>query len=333
MGVFQRPKRLFADQETLTPTFGHFYAQPFERGFGNTIGNAMRRVLLSSIEGAAITAVKVEGILHEFSSIPGVKEDVTDLTMNLKQVPIKLHVDHTKTLYLESSGKTRDLKSGDIKPDPSVEILDPDIHIASVNGASSLKVEMRVKNGKGYVAADQNFDEDLEIGYIPLDAIHSPVRKVNFYVEAARLGQATDYDQLNLEVWTNGCTTPEDVVAQAAKILKDHLYIFINFEEEPEISHVEEDEELGAIDESLNKSVEELELSVRSYNCLKNADMQNISDLVIKSEAEMLKTKNFGRKSLNEIKDILSDMGLSFGMKLDDKGRPVQEILGLPTGS
>ena len=327
MGVFQRPKRLFADQKTLTTTFGHFYAQPFERGFGNTIGNAMRRVLLSSIEGAAITAVKVEGILHEFSSIPGVKEDVTDLTMNLKKVPIKLHVDHAKTLYLESSGKVRDLKSGDIKPDPSVEILDPDIHIASVNDASNLKVEMRVKNGRGYVPADENFDEDLEIGYIPLDAIHSPVRKVNFNVEAARLGQATDYDQLNLEVWTNGCTSPEDVVGQAAKILKDHLYIFINFEEEPEIAHIEEDEELGAINESLSKSVEELELSVRSYNCLKNADIQTIGDLVIKSESAMLKTKNFGRKSLNEIKDILGDMGLSFGMNLDDKGRPVQEVV------
>ena len=333
MGVFQRPKRLFADQETLTKTFGKFYAQPFERGFGNTIGNALRRILLSSIEGAAITAVKVEGILHEFSSIPGVKEDVTDLTMNLKKVPIKLHVDHAMTLYLESSGKVRDLKSGDIKPDPSVEILDPDIHIASVNAASSLKVEMRVKTGRGYVPANENFDEDLEIGYIPLDAIHSPVRKVNFNVEDARLGQATDYDQLNLEVWTNGCTSPEDVVAQAAKILKDHLYIFINFEEEPEISHIEEDEELGAINESLSKSVEELELSVRSYNCLKNADIETIGDLVIRSEAEMLKTKNFGRKSLNEIKDILSDMGLSFGMKLDDKGRPVQEVVGLSTVS
>jgi len=209
---FQRPKRLFCDPETLTEVFGHFHAQPFERGFGTTIGTAMRRVLLSSVEGAAITAVKIEGIQHEFSSIPGVREDVTDIIMSLKRIPLKLNVDHTKTLYLESSGKG-DLTAGNIKPDPDVEILDKDIHIATVTEKASLKMEIRVKSARGYVPADANFDEDLEVGYIPIDSVHSPVKKVNYYVEAARLGQLTDYDQLNLEVWTNGCISPEDAVA------------------------------------------------------------------------------------------------------------------------
>ena len=324
MTLFQRPKRLFSDKES-TPTYGHFYALPFERGFGTTIGNAMRRILLSSIEGAAITAVKIEGILHEFSSIPGVREDATDIIMNLKSIPILLHTDRPKTIYLESTG-AGDLKSGDVKPDPDVEILDPDIFIATVNDTANLKIEARVRAGRGYVPADENYEEDLDIEYIPVDAIHSPVKKVDFNVEAARLGQLTDYDQLNLNVWTNGCVTPQDAVAQAAKILKDHLYIFINYEQEPEVQETEaEDEELDVINENLNKSVEELELSVRSYNCLKNANIQTLGELVTRSEAEMLKTKNFGRKSLNEIKEILAGMGLSFAMKLDDRGRPVQE--------
>ena len=324
MTVFQRPKRLFSDSEAGA-TFGHFHAQPFERGFGTTIGNAMRRILLSSIEGAAITAVKIEGILHEFSSIPGVREDATDIIMNLKSIPIRLHVDHPKTIYLESTS-IGDLKSGDIKPDPDVEILDSDIFIATINDTANLKLEARVRSGRGYVPADENFEEDLDIEYIPVDSVHSPVKKVNFKVEAARLGQLTDYDQLNLDVWTNGCVTPQDAVAQAAKILKDQLYIFINYEEEPETHEPEvADQELDVINENLNKSVEELELSVRSYNCLENANIQTLGELVTRSEAEMLKTKNFGRKSLNEIKEILAGMGLSFAMKLDDRGKPVQE--------
>ena len=324
MTVFQKPKKLFSDKDSNS-TFGHFHAQPFERGFGTTIGNAMRRILLSSIEGAAITAVKIEGILHEFSSIPGVREDATDIIMNLKSIPIRLHVDHPKTIYLESTG-AGDIKSGGIKPDPDVEILDPDIFIATVVDKAKLKIEARVRSGRGYVRADENFEEDLDIEYIPVDSIHSPVKKVDFKVEAARLGQLTDYDQLNLEVWTNGCVTPQTAVAQAAKILKDHLYIFINYEEEPEAQEPEvEDEQLDVINENLNKSVEELELSVRSYNCLKNANIQTLGELVTRSEAEMLKTKNFGRKSLNEIKEILGGMGLSFSMKLDDRGTPVME--------
>ena len=324
MTVFQRPKRLFSYKDS-SPTFGHFYAQPFERGFGATIGNAMRRILLSSIEGAAITAVKIEGILHEFSSIPGVREDAMDIIMNLKSIPMRLHVAHPKTIYLESTG-AGDLTSGDIKPDPDIEILDPDVFIATVNDTASLKIDVRIRSGRGYVRADENFEEDLDIEYIPVDSIHSPVKKVDFNVEAARLGQLTDYDQLNLDVWTNGCVTPQNAVAQAAKILKDHLYIFINYEEEPEVQETEaEAEDLDGINENLNKSVEELELSVRSYNCLKNAEIQTLKELVTRSEADMLKTKNFGRKSFNEIKEILSAMGLSFSMKLDDQGKPVTD--------
>ncbi len=322
MKGFQIPKRLACNFETLTPTFGQFYAQPFERGFGTTIGNALRRVLISSIEGAAITAVRIEGILHEFSNIPGVQEDVTEIIMNLKQIPLMLYVDHPKTLYLESTGAS-DLMSGDIKPDPDVGVLGSDIHIATVNESGKVKMTLWVKNARGYVPADKNFDENLDVGYIPLDSLHSPVRKVNYNVEAARLGGTTDYDRLNLDVWTNGCVSPREAVAQAAEILKDHMYIMINFDEESELGAKEEDKELVAINDSLRNSVEELELSVRSYNCLKNANIQTIGELVTKTEAEMLKTKNFGRKSLNEIKEILADLGLSFAMKLDETGQLV----------
>jgi len=324
MKGFQKPKRLACTTETLTKIYGHFYAQPFERGYGTTIGNALRRVLLSSIDGAAITAVKIDGILHEFSSIPGVVEDVTDIIMNLKTVPIRLNVDHPKTLYLESKG-SGPVTAGDIKPDPDIEILDPSIHLATVGGEGKLSMEMRVKKSRGYVSSDENFDQDLSLGYIPIDSVHSPVRKVNYYVEAARLGQATDYDRLNLEVWTNGCITPQEAIARAAKIIKDHMFIFINFEEEPETEEPQVDSKQEAINENLQKSVDELELSVRSYNCLKNANIKTIGELVQKTEAEMLKTKNFGRKSLNEIKEILQDMGLHFGMKLDEQGRPIRE--------
>jgi DNA-directed RNA polymerase subunit alpha len=319
---FQKPKRLICDLETLSPTYGHFYAQPFERGFGTTIGNALRRVLLSSIEGAAITAVKIEGVLHEFTPIPNITEDATNIIMNLKQIPLKLNVDHTKTLYLETD-QPGEVKSGHLTPDPDVEILDPNVHIATVGEGGSLKIELRVKNGRGYVQADENFEEDLPIGYIPLDSVHSPIKRVNYAVEAARLGQTTDYDKLVLDVWTNGCIKPQDAIAQAAKTVKDHMYIFINFEEQPEEEEEEVDRDAERMYENLKRSVEELELSVRSYNCLKNADIKTIGELVQKSEAEMLKTKNFGRKSLNEIKEILAEMGLSFGMKIAEDGRPV----------
>ena len=320
--AFQKPKRLICDLETLSPTYGHFHAQPFERGFGTTIGNALRRVLLSSIEGAAITAVKIEGVLHEFTPIPNVTEDATNIIMNLKQIPLKLNVDQTKTIYLESE-TAGEVTSGSLTPDPDIEILDPNIHIATIGEGGKLKIEMRVKNGRGYIQADENFEEDLPLGYIPLDSVHSPIKRVNYSVEAARLGQTTDYDKVVLDVWTNGCIRPQDAIAQAAKIVKDHMYIFINFEEQPEEEEEEVDREAERMMENLKRSVEELELSVRSYNCLKNAEIKSIGDLVQKTEAEMLKTKNFGRKSLNEIKEILSEMGLSFGMKLDAEGRPL----------
>jgi DNA-directed RNA polymerase subunit alpha len=319
---FQKPKRLICDLETLSPRYGHFHAQPFERGFGTTIGNALRRVLLSSIEGAAITAVKIEGVLHEFTPIPNVTEDATNIIMNLKQIPLKLNVDHAKTIYLESD-QAGDVLSGNITPDPDIEILDPNVHIATIGDGGRLRIEMRVKNGRGYVQADENFEEDLPIGYIPLDSVHSPIKRVNYLVEAARLGQTTDYDKLVLDIWTNGCILPQDAIAQAAKIMKDHMFIFINFEEQPEEEEEEVDREAERMYDNLKRSVEELELSVRSYNCLKNADIRTIGELVQKTEAEMLKTKNFGRKSLNEIKEILAEMGLSFGMKLGEDGRPV----------
>ncbi len=319
---FQKPKRLICDLETLSPRYGHFYAQPFERGFGTTIGNALRRVLLSSIEGAAITAVKIEGVLHEFTPIPNVTEDATNIIMNLKQIPLKLNSDLPKTIYLDCE-QAGEVLSGQITPDPTVEILDPNIHIATVGEGGRLKIEMRVKNGRGYIQADENFEEDLPIGFIPLDSVHSPIKRVNYSVEAARLGQTTDYDKLVLDVWTNGCILPQDAIAQAAKIVKDHMYIFINFEEQPEEEEEEVDREAERMYDNLKRSVEELELSVRSYNCLKNADIKTIGELVQKTEAEMLKTKNFGRKSLNEIKEILAEMGLSFGMKLGEDGRPI----------
>jgi DNA-directed RNA polymerase subunit alpha len=319
---FQKPKRLVANTETLTDRYGMFTAQPFQRGFGTTIGNSLRRILLSSIEGAAITAVKIEGVEHEFSPIPDVVEDATDIILNLKQVPFKIMGDGIKTVRL-SVDRPGEVRSGQIETDADVEVLDRDVHIATVSEGGTLNIEMRLKRGRGYVSADKNFDEDLALGYIPIDSVHSPVRKVNFQVEAARLGQMTDYDKLTIEVWTNGAVSPQDSVGYAAKLLKDHMSIFINFEEVPEQSEEVAERGLDKMNEVLNRSVEELELSVRSYNCLKNANIQTIGELVQKTEAEMLRTKNFGRKSLNEIKEILANMGLSLGMRIDAHGRLV----------
>jgi DNA-directed RNA polymerase subunit alpha len=322
---FQRPKRLEFERETLTDRFGRFYAQPFERGFGTTIGNALRRVLLSSIEGAAVTAVKIDGVLHEFSPIPGVVEDATDIILNLKQVPLKMHVDTTKTLYLRVD-KAGDVKARDIETDGDIEILEPDAHIATVAEGGKLHMELRVKRGRGYVSADKNFDEDLGIGWIPVDSVHSPVKKVNYLVEAARVGQNTDYDKLTMDVWTNGTVSPTESVALAARLLRLHLDIFVSVSE----TNTDDDAEPGdvtpgVVNENLDKSVEELELSVRSYNCLKNANIRTLRELVTKTEADMLKTKNFGRKSLNEIKEILAGMGLSLGMRFDQAAAPASE--------
>jgi len=314
---FQRPKRLEFESETLTDLFGRFCAQPFERGFATTIGNALRRVLLSSIEGAAVTAVRIEGVQHEFSPIPGVVEDATDIILNLKQIPIKMHVDRTKSLVLRVD-KPGEVKARDIETDADIEILEPEAHVATVAEGGKLDMELRVRRGRGYVSADKNFDDDLGIGWIPVDSVHSPVKKVNYLVEAARLGQTTDYEKLTVDVWTNGTITARDSVSLAAKLLRDHLSIFINLEDfADQPVDVAPEGATGVLNDHLGKSVEELELSVRSYNCLKNANIQTIRELVQRSEAEMLKTKNFGRKSLNEIKEILTNMGLSLGMRLD----------------
>jgi len=317
---FQKPKRLVANTETLTDRYGMFTAQPFERGFGSTIGTGLRRVLLSSIEGAAITGVRIEGVAHEFSPIPGVVEDATDIILNLKQIPFKMMSEGMRTVRLkvDSAGE---VLSGQIETDSEIEVLDRNMHIATIGEGGKLSIEMRIKSGRGYVGADRNNDEDLPIGYIPIDSVHSPVRKVNYSVEAARLGQMTDYDKLTIEVWTNGAISPADAIGQASKLLKDHMAIFINFEELPETTEEPAERAMSQMNEVLNRSVEELELSVRSYNCLKNANIQSIGDLVQKTEAEMLRTKNFGRKSLNEIKEILGSLGLSFGMKFDSQGR------------
>ena len=315
---FQRPKRLEFERETLTDRFGRFYAQPFERGFGTTVGNALRRVLLSSIEGAAITAVQIDGVLHEFSPIKGVVEDATDIILNLKQLPLTCHVDSVKTLTLRKD-KAGPVRASDIEADADVEILEPDAVIATIAEGGKLHMQLRVKRGRGYVAADRNFDEDLGIGWIPIDSVHSPVKRVNYLVEGARIGQTTDYDKLTIEVWTNGSVTPRDAVSLSAKLIKDHLNIFVSLDEADDDASETgaEAPRVGVTNEHLDKSVEELELSVRSYNCLKNANIRTIRELVGKTETEMLKTKNFGRKSLNEIKEILTSMGLSLGMKLD----------------
>jgi DNA-directed RNA polymerase subunit alpha len=321
---FQRPKRLECERETLTDRFGRFYAQPFERGFGTTIGNALRRVLLSSIEGAAVTAVKIDGVLHEFSPIPGVVEDATDIILNLKQIPLRVHVDRPKTLLVKVD-KPGEVKAGDIETDADVEILEPDVHVATVADGGSLSMEMLVNRGRGYVSADKNFSEDLGIGWIPIDSVHSPIKKVNYVVEAARLGQTTDYDKLTVDVWTDGSVTARDAVALGAKLIRDHLNIFINIDEpadQPQAPAPEQEPTVS--NEHLDKSVEELELSVRSYNCLKNANIRTIRELVQKTEPEMLRTKNFGRKSLNEIKEILVTMGLSLGMRLDQPAGAAQ---------
>jgi DNA-directed RNA polymerase subunit alpha len=313
-----RPKRLEVEKETLTLFYGKFTAEPFERGFGITIGNSLRRILLSSLQGGAITSVKIDGVLHEFSTLPGTKEDVTEIILNLKEVRLKLHTEGPKTIRVKAEGP-RVLKAGDILTGDAVEILNPDHYIATLSKDGKLSMEMVVKMGRGYVSAERNKEEGQPIGTVPMDAIFSPIRKVNYTVTNARVGQITDYDKLTLEVWTDGSLNPEEAVAHAAKILKDQLSIFITFEEEEtELAYAEAEEEKEAFNENLLRSVDELELSVRSANCLKHANIKLIGDLVQKTEAEILATKNFGRKSLNEIKEILAEMGLSLGMKLDN---------------
>ena len=324
---FQMPKKIECDKESLTATYGKFVAEPFERGFGITLGNSLRRVLLSSLQGAAVTAVKIEGVYHEFSAIPGVMEDTSDILLNLKELRLKMHSPGPKTMRLKVKGP-KEVKAAAIGTGPDIDVLNPDLHIATLNKEGKLDMEMTVGTGVGYVPAEQQGVE-ASPQVIPIDAIFSPVRRVNFSVEKTRVGQATDYDSLILEVWTDGGIAPEDAVAIAAKILRDHLQTFISFEErEPEEPLVDEEKLRMARD--LKRSVDELELSVRSYNCLKNANIRTIADLVQRTDAEMLKTRNFGRKSLNEIKEILAEMNLQLGMKLEELDLPedveVEEI-------
>jgi DNA-directed RNA polymerase subunit alpha len=315
-----KPKRLEVDEETLTGYYGKFVAEPLERGFGTTLGNSLRRILLSSLQGAAVTAVKIDGSLHEFSVLSGVKEDVTDIILNLKEVVFKLHGSGFKTVRIEAEGE-KEVTAADIITDADVEIVNPEQHICLLDKGAKLNMEMTVKMGKGYIPAERNKEEDMPIGTTPIDSVFTPIKKVNYTVTNARVGQITDYDKLTFEVWTNGSIRPDDALALAAKILKDQLNIFINFEEPAEEFSSEDDEEkkkkaLEDLREKLTKSVDELELSVRSQNCLKNANIQSILELVQKTEQEILQTKNFGRKSLNEIKEVLEGMGLQLGMNI-----------------
>ena len=312
-----RPKRLEVDEKSLTPTYGKFFGEPFERGYGTTIGNALRRVLLSSLPGAAIVAARVKGVLHEFSTVPGVTEDVTDIVLNLKEVRVKLHDSAVEeTARIQARGE-REVTAADIQAGPRVEILNPNHHIASLAKDADLDVELVIRMGRGYVPAERNKREDDPVGTIPIDAIFSPVTKVNFTVTNARVGQRTDYDRLALEVYTDGSLRPEDAVAQAARVLQQQLGIFVSFDEEPSVAAGEEPR-AQALNDNLLRPVDDLELSVRSANCLQNADIKYVGELVQRSEQEMLKTKNFGRKSLNEIKEFLHEMGLALGMRLED---------------
>ena len=318
---FQRPKYLECDYDTLTETYGRFSAQPFERGYGITIGNALRRILLSSINGAAVTTVRIQGVLHEFSNIPGVVEDVTDIILNIKSVPLKLEGDEQKVMALKKKGPA-EAKASDIEHDADVEILDKDIHIASLDKDGELDMEMVVKNNRGYISADQNFGEDLSVDFIPLDSSHSPVLKVNYRVEPARVGKRIDYEKLDLEIWTTGSISPTDALAQAAKIMRNHLVIFLNIVDEPmEREQVISKKEIPYFSQLdiLSKSIDHLELSVRSNNCLRSAGIAKIYELVQKTEEELLKTKNFGRKSLTEIKETLQEMDLGLNLDLHPK--------------
>ncbi|MBS1151670.1 MAG: DNA-directed polymerase alpha subunit [Myxococcaceae bacterium] len=312
-----KPRKLEVDADSLTNTYGKFVAEPLERGFGTTLGNSVRRVLLSSLQGAAITSVKIDGVEHEFTTISEVSEDVTDVVLNLKEVLLRMHTNEPKVLKIEVEGP-KEVKAGDIIADDQVEILNPGHHICTVAEGGKLRMELTCRRGRGYVPAMNNKLQGAPLGTIPVDSLFSPVRKVNYQVTNARVGQQTDFDKLSLEVWTDGSVTPQDAVAFAAKIIKEQLTVFINFDETEEPVVVESPREETKLNENLFRSVDELELSVRSANCLQQANIKTIGDLVQRSEAEMLKTKNFGRKSLKEIKEILAEMGLSLGMKLEN---------------
>ncbi|MBK7947219.1 MAG: DNA-directed RNA polymerase subunit alpha [Deltaproteobacteria bacterium] len=312
-----RPRRLEVENDTLTSTYGRFYCEPLERGFGTTLGNALRRVLLSSLQGAAITNIKVAGVLHEFSTIPGVMEDVATIILALKDVRVRMNTEGPKTIRIRKTGEGIVTAGDFMSADQTVEIMNPGHKICTLGPDSTFDLEATVNLGKGYVLADKNKTEDMSIGTIPIDSVFSPLRRVNYTVTPARVGRETDFDRLNLELWTDGAIAPADAVAFAAKILKEQLTIFINFEEQAE-THAHHHDEPEPLNANLFKSVDELELSVRSANCLQNANIRFIGELVQKTEAEMLKTKNFGRKSLNEIKETLASLGLSLGMTIEN---------------
>jgi DNA-directed RNA polymerase subunit alpha len=317
-----KPKALDVDKESLTENYGKFIAKPLERGYGLTLGNSLRRVVLSSLQGAAVTGVKIDGVLHEFAAVNDVTEDVAEIILNLKEVRFKLHTE-SLTVTIDKTGPG-EITAADIVGDDNVEVLNPEQHIATLGKGGRIKAEIKVSRGRGYVAAESNKTDDMGVGWIAVDSFFSPVRRVNYTVTQSRVGQRTDYDKLTLEVWTDGSVNPEDAVSLGSKILKDQLSVFLNFEEEPEPIAVMKEEGGSGFNPNLYRSVEELELSVRSANCLQNANIKYIYELVQKTEAEMLKTKNFGRKSLNEIKDILSEMGLGLGVKLDGFVAPSQ---------
>ena len=312
------PRNIILEESTMSNTYAKFIAEPFERGYGTTIGNSLRRILLSSIEGAAVSAVKIEGVLHEFTTVPGVVEDVSQIIMNLKKLVLKVHGSTPKTIYIKAEKKDT-VTAGDLIVDETVEVINPDLHIATLSKEGKLNMEMTITKGRGYVPAEKWKDNDLSVGVVNLDAVFTPVTRVNFEVENARVGQITDYDRLILEIWTNGSMLPQDALLHSANILQRHLDIFMKF------GHIEEEEEVeetSSVDEELleklKMQVSELDLSVRSGNCLKEARMRTVGELVARTELEMLKYRNFGKKSLGEINVILQSMGLSFGMKVDD---------------
>jgi DNA-directed RNA polymerase subunit alpha len=316
------PDEIVWERETITGSYGKLRAEPLERGYGVTIGNSLRRVLLSSLQGAAVTGVKIEGVLHEFSVVPGVTEDVTELILNLKLLDVRLLSDGPEMLYLKADAEGK-IKASDLEPNPNIEIMNPELHIATLGPDASLEMDIVIDGGRGYVQAEEHVFDDMPVGFIPIDSVFSPVKRVHYEVENTRVGQRTDYDKLCVEVWTSGTVTPEDAVSFAAKMLKDHLLLFMSFDVEPEEEAVVViDPEQQRLGELLRHSVEELELSVRSSNCLRDAGIATLGDLVVKAEVEMLKYRNFGRKSLQELVDILSDMELHFGMDVEYLSNP-----------
>ncbi|UCB57351.1 MAG: DNA-directed RNA polymerase subunit alpha [Candidatus Omnitrophota bacterium] len=322
MGVkwrnFEMPKRLECDESTYSDSYAKFIAEPFERGYGITVGNSLRRILISSIEGSAVTSVKIEGVLHEFSSIPGVVEDVPEIILNIKRLILRAHTKNPKTIFIKIE-KKGDVKARDIITDETVEVINPDLHIATLSKNTKFYVEMEVGRGRGYVSAEKNKKESHALGVIPVDSIFSPVTRVNFHVENTRVGQMTDYERLILEVWTNKSMNPKDSLLYASNILQKHLEVFVGFGQLPEEEVAEESEEDQELYEKLRQPISELELSVRSVNCLEEAKIKTIGDLVQKTEMEMLKYRNFGKKSLTEINNILKSLSLSLGMKVDTK--------------